>query len=142
MRFWDSSAVVPLLVEEPSSAAMRTAYRQDPTVVAWWGTGLELVSALARREREGRIDALTFAEATRRLDALERSWREVAPLERVREVGVRLLRTHALRAADALQLGAAIVAAEERPSTLSFVTLDARLAQAAAREGFPVTMPA
>ena len=54
----------------------------------------------------------------------------------------RVLRTHALRAADAFQLAAAIVAADGEPRSLTFVTLDARLALAAGREGFPVIEPA
>ncbi len=54
---------------------------------------------------------------------------------------MRLLRTHSLRAADALQLAAARAASEERPDTLPFVTLDERLALAAQREGFAVIQP-
>jgi predicted nucleic acid-binding protein len=45
---------------------------------------------------------------------------------------------HPLRAADALQLAAAVVAAEGIPASLSIVTLDERLAAAARREGFVV----
>jgi hypothetical protein len=46
------------------------------------------------------------------------------------------LRVHPLRAADALQLAAAYIAAERRPSSLELVILDDRLAAAARREGF------
>jgi len=56
----------------------------------------------------------------------------------VRTTAIRLLRVHPLRTADALQLGAAIVAAEDHPATLPLLTLDDRLAQAAEREGFAV----
>jgi predicted nucleic acid-binding protein len=59
----------------------------------------------------------------------------------VRQTAIRLLRVHPLRTADALQLAAAIAAAEDHPATLPFVTLDERLAQAAEREGFPVARP-
>ena len=45
---------------------------------------------------------------------------------------------HPLRTADALQLGAALVAADGDPQSLELVTLDRRLADAARREGFPV----
>lgn len=51
---------------------------------------------------------------------------------------MRLLRIHELRAADALQLAAALVLAVFDPKTLPFVTLDACLATAAEREGFAV----
>ena len=49
---------------------------------------------------------------------------------------MRFLRVHPLRAADALQLAAAFIAAERRPSSLEVVTLDDRLAAAARKEGF------
>jgi predicted nucleic acid-binding protein len=54
----------------------------------------------------------------------------------VREAAIRFLRVHALRAADALQLAAAFIAAERRPPSLTVVTLDDRLAAAARKEGF------
>ncbi len=141
MRFWDSSAVVPLLVAEASSGAVLQEYEIDPEVVAWWATEAECVSALARLEREGSLTAQAMSEGLRRLDGLVRAWREVLPVTAVRTTAVRLLRVHPLRTADALQLGAAIVAAEDRPATLQFVTLDERLALAAEREGFVVVRP-
>ena len=141
MRFWDSSAVLPLLVVESSSAAVLREYEFDPEVVAWWATEAECVSALARLEREGSLTAPSMSEALRRLDGLARAWRVVQPVTAVRTTAIRLLRVHPLRAADALQLGAAIVAAEGHPATLQLVTLDERLAQAAEREGFAVVRP-
>jgi hypothetical protein len=43
---------------------------------------------------------------------------------------------HPLRAADALQLAAALIWVEEQPHGESFVSLDPRLRDSAAREGF------
>lgn len=141
MRFWDSSAVVPLLVAEPSSAAVLREYELDPEVVAWWATEAECVSALARLEREGSLTASSMVDALGRLAGLAGAWREVQPVTPVRQIAIRLLRVHPLRTPDALQLGAAIVAAEDRPATLPLVTLDDRLSQAAEREGFAVVRP-
>jgi predicted nucleic acid-binding protein len=141
VRFWDSSAVVPLLVVESSSVAMMREYELDPEVVAWWATEAECVSALARLEREGSLTAPSIVAGIRRLDALAAAWREVQPVMTVRTTAIRLLRVHPLRTADALQLGAAIVAAEDHPASLPFVTLDERLGQAAEREGFAVVRP-
>ncbi|MGE3842626.1 MAG: PIN domain-containing protein [Vicinamibacterales bacterium] len=137
MRFWDASAVVPLLAEEPATDALRALLFEQPAIV-WWGTAVECSSAVARLECEG---ALTPAEATvcfQRLDALRLTWAEVEPVDEVRDVARRLLRLHSLRAADALQLAAAFLASEYRPSSLPFVALDTRLQLAASREGFPV----
>jgi predicted nucleic acid-binding protein len=107
-------------------------------MLVWWGTPVECVSALARREREG---ALANADATRAIDRLRRiaaGWQEVLPYDGVRSAAQRLLRVHPLRAADALQLAAAILASEHEPESLEFVCLDERLNDAAGREGFPV----
>lgn len=142
MRFWDTSAIVPLLVKESSTDFVRASWRRDPDVTVWWATEVECVSALARLERDGTLDVVGVGEGLARLDALSLAWTEIEPGTRVREHANRLLRTHALRAADALQLAAAIVAAEERPVSMPFVTLDDRLASAADREGFPVVRPA
>ncbi len=138
MKFWDASAIVPLLVEEPPSAALLALIERDPVMLVWWGTPVECISALARREREG---ALADADATRAIDRLRRiaaGWQEVLPYDGVRSTAQRLLRVHPLRAADALQLAAAILASEHEPESLEFVCLDERLNDAAGREGFPV----
>ena len=141
MTFWDSSALVPLLAGEPSSEALAALYREDADVVVWWATPTECASAVARLEREGALTPAAAAEAFLRLDALSLAWLQVEPLDEVREVARRLLRVHPLRAADALQLAGAYLAAERRPSTMTFVTLDTRLDEAARKEGFLVRGP-
>ncbi len=138
MRFWDSSAIVPLLVAEPASESIAREFLRDPELVVWWATEVECASALTRLERDGSLDAEALSASLARLDELSLAWHEVQPVARVRTVAIRLLRTHELRAADAFQVAAAIVAAEDSPGSLPVVTLDARLALAAEREGFPV----
>lgn len=128
---------MPLLAEEPTTDALRRLYLDQPAVV-WWGTALECASAIARLERDRALAVDAAAAAFDRLDAISRSWIEIEPVDAVREVARRMLRVHPLRAADALQLAAAVVAAERRPASLPFLTLDARLRTAAAREGFPL----
>ncbi len=137
MRFWDSSAIVPLLVEEASSASMRTQLRADGDLVVWWATPVECVSALVRSRRTGRI--ADEASGIERLDWISRRWREVEPSPAIRDEARRLLRVHdGLPAGDAVQLAAALAAAERRPSSLEFVCLDDRLKSAAEREGLRV----
>lgn len=138
MRFWDTSAVVPLLLAQRATAAVTAAHGHDPELVVWWATEVECVSAVARSERDGGVGAADAIEAYARLDALAAAWVEIQPAPTLRRAAARLLRVHPLRAADALQLAAAIVASEGDPRALSFVTLDDRLAQAAAREGFAI----
>ena len=142
MRFWDTSALVPTLTVEATSDAVRSLLARDADVLAWWGTRVECVSALARLERQALVTAEDFTASLARLVEASSSWQEIEPGDRLRDVAMRLLRTHPLRTADAFQLAAAIVAADGEPRSLQFVTLDARLALAAQREGFPVVEPA
>ena len=138
MRFWDSSAIVPTLVSEPTSEALRTLFRGDPDITVWWGTVVECTSAIARRERGGALGPTESIEGHAALEALADTWTEIPPSDGVRVAAGRLVRVHDLRAADAFQLAAAQVAADGRPGTLPFVTPDDGLALAARREGFPV----
>jgi uncharacterized protein len=138
VKFWDSSALVPLLVEEEVSERVRDLYLGDAGTITWCGTAVECASAVARLEREESLSPRAATEALERLDALARHWHRIEPVDEVLEIARRLLRVHPLRAADALQLAAAVLAAEGRPSTLEFICLAERLATAAEREGFPV----
>jgi predicted nucleic acid-binding protein len=138
LRFWDCSAIVPLIVAEASTATIQAIAGDDPVMCVWWATEVECVSAVARLDGEHLLAATATTEALGRLDVLAESWNEVQPTAAVRGIARRLLRVHALRAADALQLAAAVGAAEGVPTSLDVVTLDERLAAAARREGFTV----
>ncbi|HVT43685.1 MAG TPA: type II toxin-antitoxin system VapC family toxin [Thermoanaerobaculia bacterium] len=137
MRFWDSSAVIPLLVGEKATGVILDLVASDRQMHVWWGTEIECVSTLARLEREG-IDASIIEGALARLAALREDWSEIAPGSAVREVAKRFLRVHALRAADSLQLAAAWILADGQPDSVTLVSLDDRLRTAARREGLPV----
>lgn len=136
MRFWDASAIVPLLMTEPATKALQALAAKDPAMLVWWGTEVECASAIARLEREGALEQPAATLAFDRLRQLASGWHEVDPSDAIREAAVRFLRVHPLRAADALQLASAFIAAERRPSSLEVVTLDDRLAAAARKEGF------
>lgn len=138
MRFWDSSAVLPLLVREPRTPELTAMLRADRDCWIWWATRTECLSGLHRRVRAGGLDAKQFAAARQRLLRFDEAAAVVLPAEAVRSRAERLLGAHPLRAADALQLAALLAAAEEQPAGLPFVTLDERLAGAARREGFSV----
>lgn len=136
MKFWDASAIVPLVMAEPATGAMLALAQKDPALLVWWATEVECASAIARLERDGALDESAVTVAFDRLRQLAGGWHEVDPSDAVREAAVRFLRVHPLRAADALQLASAFIAAERRPSSLEVVTLDDRLAAAARKEGF------
>ncbi|MBT8337634.1 MAG: type II toxin-antitoxin system VapC family toxin [Gemmatimonadetes bacterium] len=137
MRFWDTSALIPLLLEQPATATVSALLREDPDVVAWWGTSVECASAAARLRREERLTPVEEDRVLELLGRLQDSWIEVLPSQEVRSRASRLLRVHALRAADALQLAAARVWAGDEAGA-AFVTFDERLALAARLEGFRI----
>jgi hypothetical protein len=135
--FWDSSALVPLLVSEPRSRELMSLLRADPAPVIWWATPVECQSALRRRHRESALAAPVLARALERLRQLAEDVDVVAPTFALREGAGRALAAHPLRAADAFQLAAARVWFGEA-SGEPFVCLDERLRDAASREGFDV----
>jgi predicted nucleic acid-binding protein len=136
--FWDSSALVPLLVAEPRSELVTTLLSGDEEPVIWWTTPLECQAALRRRHRESPWPAAQLASATERLRLIVQHVDTIAPTDDLRRRAGRLVASHPLRAADALQLAAALIWCEEQPHGEGFVTLDARLSEAAANEGFTV----
>jgi predicted nucleic acid-binding protein len=138
MKFWDSSAIVPLLVQEVNSPSMQELVCQDPDLIVWYGTRVELESAINRRLREGSLSRDQEQTVRSDLKLLEQAWHEVQPTESVRHRALRLLRVHPLRATDAFQLAAALIACSDSPEFLEFVTVDIRLREAAEREGFPM----
>lgn len=138
MKFWDASAVVPLLVAETGTKPLQALAARDSELMVWWATPIECASAIARLERESALGERAAAAAFDRLNALAASWHEIDAVEAVREAAIRFLRVHPLRAADAQQLAAAFIASEGRPSSLELVTCDDHLAAAARREGFVV----
>ena len=141
MKFWDTSAIIPLLADEPSREGLLAMLEDDPQVIAWWGTPVEIASALARREREQLITAAEAEAALSTARVLSDGWHEIVPSDAIRRTAERLLRAHPLRAADSLQLAAALIAASHDPTTLELVCLDVRLTVAARREGFKVQQP-
>ncbi|HEY1300081.1 MAG TPA: type II toxin-antitoxin system VapC family toxin [Stellaceae bacterium] len=101
MKFWDASALVPLVVAEPSTPRLQALAASDPEMLVWWGSSVETASALARLERSAALDARAAVTAFDRLRRLAAGWHEVDPSDLVRESATRLLRVHPLRAADA-----------------------------------------
>jgi predicted nucleic acid-binding protein len=140
LKFWDSSAIVPLLVRQTETAPLRAIATDDPEMLVWWATPVECASALARLERARTLGERAAHAAFDRLRQFGAGWHEIEPSDPVREAAIRFLRVHSLRAADALQLAAAFVVSGSQPSTLEVVTLDERLASAARREGFVLTI--
>jgi predicted nucleic acid-binding protein len=155
MRFWDSSAIVPLLVLEKETEQCIRAFQFDPEVMVWTMSKVEVFSALCRRFREGVLREIDFDSAKKRFregglreidfDSAKKRMNdffdiafEIVSLPKVKDRALRLLQVHQLRAADAMQLASVLVATQEDPSRVQIMSFDDRLTLAAKREGFIV----
>jgi len=137
-RFSDSSALLSLILEQDVTDELKALLSDHPSLVIWWGTKVELISGASRLIRANSINELTSTRILSRIDALASAANEIEPSLELRNTACRILRLHDLRAADSLQLAAALIWADHHPSGLAFICLDKRLREAAAREGFDV----
>jgi len=142
MIFWDSSAVVPLLVREPKTKEAEAALKNDREIIVWCLTYLEATSAINRRVRSHETHFGYYRAAEERLKKLHGAWDQVLFSDKLMQLAARLLRTHPLRAADSLQLAAALVVGKHDPSQVKFYSYDERLNEAAEREGLNVLIRA
>ena len=138
MNFWDTSALVALVADERQGPVARRVIEDDERMAVWWGTSAEYEAAIARRERDGSLKSGEAGDLLAWFDALSHHWYEVQPERRIKRLARRLLRVHALQAAQALQLAAALAVAEDDPSKVGFVCFDAALNQAASLEGLVI----
>jgi predicted nucleic acid-binding protein len=135
--FWDASALVPLCIHEAASRHAQSYLRRFAPVV-WWGSLVEVHSAICRLLRDEEITDLDKNGAVTRLGLLSRGWREILPGDQVRELATQLLDKHSLRAADSLQLASSLIWCEQRPSKRTFICGNHRLAEAAESAGFSI----
>jgi hypothetical protein len=138
MKFWDASALIPLFIEGPQSPVVKEIAVGDNSIAAWWGSPVECCSAFARLRRESHLNESEEDHIRHMLSLLTESWTEIEPGIEVRDLAERLLLVHPLRAADSLQLAAALIWAGKKPKGCFFVCLDQRLRAAARNEGFIV----
>jgi predicted nucleic acid-binding protein len=123
---------------QPGRERVDVWFTADRSVALWTLTPVEITSALWRLVREGALAEDAARQAELRAREFAAASRTVIDVEMVKPVAQRLLRVHNLRAADALQLGAAVVWSGGEPQGKTMHTLDDRLARAARREGFDV----
>ncbi len=81
MKFWDATAIVPLLVAEPTTRPLQALAARDPDMLVWWGSEVECASVLARLERAAALDVEATSLAFDRLKQLADGWHEIEPSE-------------------------------------------------------------
>ena len=138
MKFWDTSAIVPLCLRESQTPLVRSVAEEDGAIVVWWMTPVECYSAFARLRRNDILTRPHEDQARQLVTRLAADWLEVQPSHQVREAAARALLLHPLRAADAVQLSAALLWTNGQTARRHFVCLDDRLREAAQAEGFRV----
>ena len=137
--FWDSSALVPLCIQESTSRQVRSHLRKFAPVV-WWASPVEVHSAVARLHRGRAVNDTEKRGALARLEVLRRGWSEILPDDSLRELANKLLDVYTLRAADSLQLAAALTWCRQKPAQRTFISGDERLCEAAEAAGFVVVV--
>jgi uncharacterized protein len=135
--FWDSSALVPMCLQQRFSATARQL-SETYEVVAWWATPVEARSVFARELRAGALTASEYRQALQKFNVIRAGWYEIQPAEELREIAETMLERYQLRGADALQLAAAYVWSGGRPFERYFICCDKRLLDAAKEAGFRV----
>src|SRR4030067_51751 len=136
MIFWDASAIIPLCIEESRTKFVKDILKKDDGMVVWWGSLIECYSAYARLRRDGFLNSNEEDQIRRLLAILSDTWTEIEPSGDVRLTAGRLLLLHPLRAADSLQLAAALIWAGKTPMNHNFMCFDIRLREAVSNEGF------
>jgi predicted nucleic acid-binding protein len=138
ISFWDTSSIVPLCCQQELSQQMRQLWRETRRVVVWWGTSVEVRSAITRLQAEGKLTANNVQFALDRLESLREQWREITPSDSLRDTAETLPDIFGLRALDSFQLAAALMWCNEKPKKRVFICHDDKLKQAAQKAGFTV----
>lgn len=136
--FWDSSALVPLCVHQGITPRAVLLYKKHEVVV-WWAAAVEIASGLARLARMSHITPADYAKAGKLAATLSDTWSVIQPSENVRATALRIVDHYDLRAADSLQLAAALEWCGGTPHGRVFLTADQKLREAAFLAGFDAT---
>lgn len=137
IRYFDSSALVKRYVQEEGSGRVRRLLRVGVAVTARLSL-VEIVSALARRAREGDLPASHLKRIAGEIRSDAERLVLVELTEAVAERARDLLLVRPLRAADALHLASCLLLREEAGAEVTLMTYDNPLAAAAKAEGLPV----
>jgi predicted nucleic acid-binding protein len=133
--FWDSSALIPLCVQQLQTMKTEALFA-NYGVTVWWSTQVEIVSGLTRLLRMREIDGTEFADGKQVAQAMAMTWIAIKPSANIEREARALLEQYPLRAADALQLAAALEWCEGKPKGEIFLSFDKRLSEAAGLAGF------
>jgi uncharacterized protein len=132
--------LVAFCLTQPTSTRVKN-WAESFSIAVWWAAHTEIHSAIARLYRLKELPKATRLVAIERLEVLREEWDQVDPSEAVRHQAASVLDLYPLRAADSLQLAAALIWCRNRPAGRTFICADDRLCDAATQAGFTVLRP-
>lgn len=135
IAYFDTSSVVPLIVEEASTALCNRVWTEASRVVCARLLYPEARAALARAGRMGRLDGTQLRDAVVELDSIVTQVDHVEVTAQLAQHAGELAEAHGLRGYDAVHLAAAAAVADR---DLVLVTGDSELAAAARSVGVAV----
>ena len=135
ISYFDTSAVVPLIVDEASTELCSRAWNDSTRVVCARLLYPEARAALARAERIGRLDGSQLRGAVAELDSIIAQVDHIEVTAALAQEAGELAEAHGLRGHDAVHLAAA---AAVHDNDLVLVTGDTSLAAAARALGLAV----
>jgi len=134
--FWDASVIVPLCTDQPPHTEIVRQLLRRFAIAAWWGTPVEITSALTRLKRLGALTGTEYTNTKAGWNWILADSLVIQPSTSIKISSMEILEKYSLRAGDALQLAAALEWCEGEPSGQVFLTTDRRLAEAADLAGF------
>ncbi len=137
IAYFDTSAVIPLLIGEPSSVTCARMWNEAARSISVRLLYPEARAALARAERMGRITERKHEVAVAELKTIITEIDHVELTAELAHNAGELAKAHQLRGYDAVHLAAAVSAVD---AELVLVTGDNDLAGAARSLGIPVAL--
>lgn len=146
--YFDSSAAVKRYVAETGTAWIISLIKPSLNNIIYIAqiTGVEVVSAISRRQRGGSLTAQAANKSIARFNRdFQTKLRVLRLTDAVINEAMRLAETHALRGYDAVQLATAVELSNKLTANnlppITFISADNQLNLAAQNEGLAVDNP-
>jgi uncharacterized protein len=137
IAYFDTSAIIPLIINEPSSDRCNRVWDESSRVVSVRLLYPEARAALAKAERMGRLSAAQRVAAIVELETIITQVDHIEVTEALAYRAGELAQAHGLRGYDAVHLAAVSAVAD---SDVVLVTGDSDLAKAANSIGIAVSI--
>ena len=138
--YLDTSSLVKLYVQETESAEVKQIVQAAEVIATSHLAYVEARTAFARKRRERDVTPKDYRTV---LQDFEHDWESyflVDVSDVLIKLAARLAEKHALRGYDAIHLASAVTVRRHGDQPVTFSCFDARLSQAARREGLKIVL--